>query len=395
MASAWREGRAQRTEAFADFTTGARLQYQSGLDGVRGIAAVPVVMFHLQYIGVVPGAELAMSLFFTLSGFLITTLVLHEHEQTGRFSLSRFWATRARRILPPAWIMLAGVGLIRLFTDEFEVHHQADTVAAFLHVSNWYVLVSDGLGEAFFDGRSPVFFHTWSLSIEEQFYVAIALGAALVLVWSARPVPAVRELAIGGALVSFLLPFMASMDRTRVFFSTDTRAGELLVGVAMATVLLSRAVRLRMLAAAPWLAAASSAGFVGAVAMWRYVPTDSRAIAQGLLPVASVVWMSVIVGAMLPIGPVAWLTRRRLLQRIGRVSYGVYLYHLPIIVLLASHTTSRTRITIIAVPATLVVAGLSYRFVELPVRRRQITGRPLAVGAGALAATIVLTIVVA
>lgn len=165
--------------------------------------------------------------------------------------------------------------------------------------------------------------------------------------------------------------------------------------MAMATVLLSRLVRLRMLTAVPWLAAASSAGFVGAVAMWRCVPTDSRAIAQGLLPVASVVWTSVIVGAVLPIGPVAWLTRRRLLQRIGRISYGVYLYHLPIIVLLASHTTSLARLTIIAMPATLVVAGLSYRVVELPVRRRQITGRPLAVGAGALAATIVLTIVVA
>lgn len=163
--------------------------------------------------------------------------------------------------------------------------------------------------------------------------------------------------------------------------------------MALATVLLSREVRLSMLSVAPWLAAVSAIALVASVALWHSVPTDSQAIAQGLLPAVSMVWVLVIVGALLPIGPVAWLTHRRLLQGIGRISYGIYLYHLPIIILLVPHT-SRTWMTIVAVPATLVVAGLSHRFIEMPVRRHRITGRPLAIGSGMLAATIILTITI-
>jgi peptidoglycan/LPS O-acetylase OafA/YrhL len=366
---------------------------QRGLDGVRGIAVVPVVMFHLLYLELVPGAELVMSLFFTQSGFLIALLILHERERTGAFALGPFWATRARRILPPAWLTLAGIGLVRVATDELDVPNHMDTVTTLLHVSNWYIYLSNGNAESVFAGRSPALFHTWSLSIEEQFYVAIAVGSLAVLRWAPDPIRTMRAIAVQIALVSFTIPLAFSLGRERVFFGTDTRAGELWVGVALATLLISRDHRSRLLALSRYAWPLTTGALLAAMVIWHRLPPDSDALRRGLLPVGTAIWILVIVGAMLPDGPVAWLTRLWPFRALGRLSYGIYIYHYPIVKIAQAHVDSRTALTLVVVPATLAVAVLSYYAVEMPIRRRHVSRRLLGAGGAAVLGIIVATTV--
>ena len=166
------------TPTFARFTGASGLTYQPGLDGVRGLAVAAVVAFHLG-LGNVSGGYLGVSLFFTLSGVLIGTLILNEVVTTGRFSLPGFWRRRARRLLPPALLTLAVVAIGRLVTSDLEATTRADVVASGLNVANWHLLVQGSSYDELFSGPSAVL-HFWSLAIEEQFYLVIGLLAVVV-----------------------------------------------------------------------------------------------------------------------------------------------------------------------------------------------------------------------
>jgi len=388
----WQRSRPQRVENFLEFTSGPKVRVQEGLNGVRGMAVIPVVAFHLGYFQILGGAQLVMSLFFTQSGFLITTLILHEYERTGKLALGPFWAARARRILPPAWLTIAAVGILRLTTKAFDIPNRLDMVTAFTHVSNWYLYFSDAIVDAIADGRSSELNHTWSLSIEEQFYVVIAVLAVVLVAAAARPLVWLRWIAIVGATLSFALPFVFAMNDERVFYGTDTRAGELLVGVALATFLIYRDVRVRLLQMTWVVAALATVALGAAMVLWHEATPRSRMLENGLLPVGSALWVLVIVGAMTPDGPVAWLVHGRFLRWLGKLSYGIYIYHFPVLTLVRYYTSFHTfALTVTVVPLTLAISVLSYRFVEMPVRRRQITGKPLAIGATALVGIIAVT----
>lgn len=391
--TAWQRSRPKRVDDFLEFTSGPKVRVQEGLNGVRGMAVIPVVAFHLGYFQILGGAQLVMSLFFTQSGFLITTLILHEYERTGTLALGPFWAARARRILPPAWITIAAVGILRLATKAFDIPNRLDMVTAFTHVSNWYLYFSDAIVDAVADGRSSELNHTWSLSIEEQFYVVIAVLAVVLVTAAARPLVWLRWIAIVGATLSFALPFVFHMNDERVFYGTDTRAGEILGGVALATFMIFREVRVRLLRVT-WVVAALATVALGvATVLWHEATPRSRMLENGLLPAGSLLWVLVIVGAMMPDGPVAWLVHGRLLRWLGKLSYGIYIYHFPILALVRYYTSSHTlALTVTVVPLTLAISVLSYRFVEMPIRRKQITGKPLAIGGAALGGVIVATI---
>jgi peptidoglycan/LPS O-acetylase OafA/YrhL len=391
--TAWQRSRPMRVDDFLEFTSGPKVRVQDGLNGVRGMAVIPVVAFHLGYYQVFGGAQLVMSLFFTQSGFLIATLILHEYERTGRLGLGPFWAARARRILPPAWITIAAVGVGRLTTKAFDIPNRMDMVTALLHVSNWYLYFSDAITDAIRVRRSSELNHTWSLSIEEQFYVFIAVLAIVLVVAVTRPLVWLRWIAIVGALVSFSLPFVFGMDDERVFYGTDTRAGEILTGVALATFMIYRSVRVQILRLQWWVVGASATALTTAVVLWHEATPKSRMLENGLLPCGSALWVLVVVGAMLPDGPVSWLMHGRLLRWLGKLSYGIYIYHFPILGFVRHFLDVHPiALSLIVVPATLVASVVSYRFVEMPIRRRQLTGRPLVLAATGVLSVIAITL---
>lgn len=373
--------------AFQRLTAGRGLTYQPGLDGLRGIAVAVIVLFHLGLAGF-RGGYLAVTLFFTLSGLLIGSLVLHEITSTGHFSLRRFWVRRARRLLPAALVTLAIVAVARHLTTTLEATSGRDVVAALFDVSNWRFII-DGTSYADLFGAPTAVLHFWSLSIEEQFYLGVGVAAVLVARWSQRPVRTVGVVAGGLTVLSFALPFIVSWPVDRVYYGTDTRAGELMLGVTLAAVFASPTRRGAVLRHAPRIGWVAMVAALVLPALWHFATPGTDALRHGLLALTAMVSSVAIVGSLLPVGPLAALTRVGVLRGLGRVSYALYLVHWPVIVIADQLTTDRS------VVRHVVVAGLALALaqaltlvVERPVRSHLVP-RPRLLVAAAL--TVVAT----
>jgi peptidoglycan/LPS O-acetylase OafA/YrhL len=376
-------------EAFERFSGPHGLTYQPGLDGLRGLAVAAVMLFHLGF-GAVSGGYLGVSLFFTLSGVLIGSLILNEITNTGRFALGGFWLRRARRLLPPALLTLAVIAIGRLVAVELQSTSGRDVAAAALNVANWHFLAEDSSYGDLFAGP-PAVLHFWSLAIEEQFYLAAGLLAVALAAWSRRPVRTVGIVATAVAACSFLTPVVAGFGADRVYYGTDTRCGELMVGVAAAALFASPARRRTALRIARPLALVALIALAVTVVLWSAATPGSGALRHGLLPLTAVCSVLVITGALLPGGAVATIATAAPLRWLGTVSYTVYLVHWPLIVVANQVTADRSLLRDAALVAiTLVLAEISATFVERPVRRRRIAlGRLAAAAAVALAAIFV------
>ncbi len=340
----------------------AVLVHRPGLDGVRGLAVAAVVAYHLGY-GWAGGGFLGVSLFFTLSGYLVTSVLLADHAEHGRVSLRGFWARRARRILPASLVTLAGVVLLAAFLPTAP-GLAGDVRAALAQVANWrFVFAHRSYADRFSD-PSPLQ-HLWSLAIEEQLYVVLPLVAVVSLRRGRRTLAWV----LAGLTLASVLVGVVLRDATfdRVYQGTDARAAELLLG-ALAACLVPPARR----AAAPLLARSHAGGalaLAALVALWGATRLDDRWLRLGGLGAVALVHTGVVLAAAGPAGA-RWFGARPLVA-LGRISYGVYLYHWPLVVWL---TTDRTGLAWWVVDALRVVgslglAALSYRFVETPVRR--------------------------
>ena len=380
-------------------TTSNRLAYQPALDGLRGLALIAIVVYHSGS-GWAPGAFLSVSTFFTLSGFLITSLLILELESAGRISLKQFMARRLRRLLPAALVAIAAItALSPLFSDSSQLNRlRGDGLASLLNVANWhFVLAGDSYGAAF-TSQSP-FTHFWTLAIEEQFYIVFPL----VLVAIATVAKGSRR-RIGGALTAlaaasvlwsiFLIAADHGIDRT--YFGTDTRLPELLLGGVFALWWLGRPAptgRFRQGAIA-----GSGAALVAVAALWATAERSGEAWYRGGLSLYTLLTLAVIYGAVQSGGPVRRLLGLRPLVEVGKVSYGAYLVHWPILLWLQQHTELAPWSAIaIGLPVALVVAGLLQRFVERPIRHG--TGGVLAsvrgtVGIAALSVAAVAVVVV-
>lgn len=368
--------------AFQRLTNGRGLTYQPGLDGLRGIAVVVIVLFHLGLTGA-SGGYLAVNLFFTLSGLLIGSVVLHEITSTGHFSWRRFWVRRARRLLPAAPVTLAIVAVARHLTTTLEATSGRDVVAALFDVSNWWFII-DGTSYADLFGAPTAVVHFWSLSIEEQFYLGVGVAAVLVAHWSRRPVRTVGVVAGGLTVVSFALPFVVSWPVDRVYYGTDTRAGELMLGVTLAAVFASPTRRASVLRHTPQIGWAATVAAVALLALWHSATPGTDALRHGLLPLTATISAMVIVGSLMPAGPVAAVTRAGVVRRLGRVSYALYLVHWPVIIIADQVTTDRSvvRHVVVAGIALVLAQGLTM-VVERPVRARLVP-RPRLLAAAAL-----------
>jgi peptidoglycan/LPS O-acetylase OafA/YrhL len=215
--------------------------YLPGLDGLRAIAIIGVLLYHAG-IDWVPGGFLGVDVFFVLSGFLITSLILEEYDRAGRIDFKRFYIRRARRLLPAVFVLLIAVGIavLLLYRDALSAFRE-DALATLLYLNNWWYIVVD---QSYFEsmGRPPLLKHLWSLSVEEQFYLIWPAVALLLVRRGGRPL--VRRVAIFLAVASTAwMAYLAirggypvDADPSRAYFGTDSHMMGLLIGAALATV---------------------------------------------------------------------------------------------------------------------------------------------------------------
>jgi len=360
------------------------------LDGVRGLAVAAVVAFHLG-IQQIHGGLLGVDVFFVLSGYLITGLVLSEWRRTGDVSLSHFWARRARRLLPAMLLMLATVAIASrwlLPSDQLPTV-RGDVLATLFYVANWHSILANHGYFAAFAAPSPLL-HTWSLAVEEQFYLLWPLGATIALrkLRSSRWLLAISA---GGFVASASLMAglsLAGVGANRLYYGTDTRAQALFVGDALAGIMFAlgrdftgsrfRAPRRRHGTGGWQMAALSLAGLAGAAGLTAFclrVDGQSPWLYRGGFALVALCVGAVIASVVLqPRTPLARLMSARPLVQLGVISYGVYLWHWPVIVALTQTRTgvSGNELLLLRVAVTLVISLLSFYLLERPIRERRL-----------------------
>jgi peptidoglycan/LPS O-acetylase OafA/YrhL len=378
-------GRGRHTRA----TRSAAEGHLPGLDGLRGVAVAVVLLFHAKFSWIV-GGYLGVSLFFTLSGFLITGIVLRGLER-GEVDLRGFWARRARRLLPAAMLCVAVVVLAAQF-GAFDAHATAvDGIWALLYAANWRFILSGQSYANLFAAPSPLL-HYWSLAIEEQYYLLFPLAAWLCC-RTRRP-----RVALTGFLLVILgisiHAHLSGWSVNRMYYGTDVRAGEIAIGALLAVAMTTDRLR-RHPQWLRWMACAAQVPAL-VVAAWAIltVPQSAGWLYHGGLLGLAVCWAVLILGVLLDVGPVRLLARMRALVRLGTISYGVYLIHWPLFLLI--HPSRNLYVDAgLAISVTMVVAVLSYRLLERPIRYGTLT-RPTALTlAGAGSAIITGTAAVA
>jgi peptidoglycan/LPS O-acetylase OafA/YrhL len=366
---AGRNGDGDSPHGAAPTRSGAKLAYNPALDGIRGIAVAAVLLFHGGF-SWARGGYLGVSTFFTLSGFLITSLLIGERRSTGRIRLTAFWARRLRRLFPASALALAGISLSALVVDEaWERSLRGDVLSALAQVANWRFLFDDRSYGELFSSPSPVL-HFWSLAIEEQFYWLFPLVAAGVFALAKGSLRAfggvLAALLAGSAVLTVVLGPDSSTD---VYYATPVRMGEILVGALLAVAIASGTTRGETVR---WGAAV--AGFPAlAITAWAWwnIGQDSPRLYEGGLLAYAVVSGALVLSATVP-GPVRSMLSVAPLRLLGVVSYGVYLYHWPIFLLLDAERTGiddRPRILfLVRLAVTLAVAAASYFLLEKPIR---------------------------
>jgi peptidoglycan/LPS O-acetylase OafA/YrhL len=353
-------------------------RYMPGLDGLRAIAVLGVVFYHLGF-GWAQGGLLGVGVFFTLSGYLITDILLNQVNKGG-IKLKSFWLARARRLLPGLFLMLIVVmAWVTLIGPHQPADFRAAALTAAAYFNNWWLIFHHVSYFARFAPPSPLN-HLWSLSVEEQFYIfwPFLLMIGIRLVPEVKNTTGVRprlaSVALIAALCSGILMavlYSPSLDPSRVYYGTDTRALELLVGAALAMVWPSRRLRGGITAQARLtLDAMGAAGLlVIALMFWRSNEFSPFLYRGGfaLLSLGTALAVGAFAHPASRLGP---LVGCRPMRWIGERSYGIYLWALPIIVLTSPqgvHGPDALR-AILQVAAIMGVAELSWRYVENPVR---------------------------
>jgi len=366
-----------------------------------------VILYHLGYRWM-RGGFLGVDIFFVLSGYLITSLLLKEHAVSGRIRLPTFWARRAKRLFPALGLAVLVIALcIRQFDplQDWPMLRQ-DLLWTVFYGANWHQIATDQNYFAQWATASPLR-HMWSLAIEEQFYIAWPLALLLL----ARRSLTVRLVAIVLAIVASLVVMAFVYDPaapSRVYYGTDSRGHELLIGALLALILTMPAARdIRLVRHAGLLGVAAAVIVVGALAL---LPDSSSLYYRGgslgfCLVVAVLLWCI----EVRPLHGLARLLGLALPRWIGQISYGLYLWHWPAILFTSSLlyqlfgqsaarvVANATALNGIRVGITFAVATLSFYLLEQPIRQGQLsrflTNRRLSI-ATPLAAALVLAVVV-
>lgn len=349
--------------------------YIAGLDGLRALAVLAVVIYHVSP-AILAGGYLGVDVFFVISGFLITTLILREKRKTGGFDLRGFWVRRARRLFPAFVVLiLTVVPLAWAINRDLLVGIGRQVLGALTFSTNWLEIAH---GTSYFDQTSPLLFKNfWSLAIEEQFYlfwplVMLALLTVLAKLWQRLAIAAI--LAGGSALLMAVLYDPANV--TFVYYGTHTHMFGIALGIVLAFIWADP--REPFLGSATWRAMNQpvGAGALAVIAVAMIVlPDDAEGAYRGVIALVSSLTVVVIAAMLAPGSLLARLADNRVFRWVGSRSYGLYLWHWPILVMVtalvpaAIGTAAYWIRAAIAVALTALICEVSYRFVETPVRK--------------------------
>jgi peptidoglycan/LPS O-acetylase OafA/YrhL len=371
----------------------SRLPHVPALNGLRGLAVAAVLLFHAG-VGWLPGGQLGVTVFFTLSGFLITALLLAEKQATGAVALRAFWGRRARRLVPAMLVCFGLIAVVVRLSDAPPADGiSRDAIAAATWTANWRFVAHHATYADLFSMPSP-FQHFWSLSVEEQFYVVFPL-LLVVLIGRRGHLHRGRVAAVLAALIVLSTVqaarlYDAGAALGHAYYGTDARMAEILVGALLALGLLgpsglrvfgpSRRVALDVLAAAALAVIA---------VMAATVHTGSAVLYRGGFLSAAVCTAVVLAAVVQPGSTVARVLSVRPLAGLGVISYGVYMFHWPLFLALTAPATGLTGLPLLAVRvgATLALSAASYAAIEAPIRRGALRSPEglIAWGAGATA----------
>ena len=377
------------TEAGAP--TGPARGHLAGLDGLRALAIAAVLVFHLDP-DWLPGGFLGVDVFFVISGFLITTLLVREHRHTGRVDLAGFWTRRARRLLP-ALLTVVPVAILIARTVETDllVGIRRQAVGALTFSTNWLEIAG---GSNYFSATSPqLFMNFWSLAVEEQFYLVWPLVTLALLGLHRRfglTQGAMATMVVGIGLASAVLMALTydPVNATRAYYGTDTHLVGLMLGAGLAIVWTGpqRAwtTTPRWQSARVWLIGGSAATVA---ALFLLAGEDNPWTFRLGIPVISLATALLLLASVDRPGPLRALLEMAPLTWIGRRSYGIYLWHWPVILIVGQDiptnagTSEFVWTRVWAVVVTLALADLSFRFIETPVRRLGFRGTLRRIGA--------------
>jgi peptidoglycan/LPS O-acetylase OafA/YrhL len=347
--------------------------YLPGLDGLRALAVIAVIVYH-GHLTWLRGGFLGVEVFFVISGYLITMLLLSEHRRRGSIGLRGFWFRRARRLLPAVFALLIVVTAVSVVFVRDELSRlRGDLIAALTYTMNWHLILG---GTSYFDqfGRPPLLRHLWSLAVEEQFYLLWPPILLLLLVMFRKRPDRLLLVLVGAALASALLMAVLYVpaDPSRAYYGTDTRMAGLLLGSCLAVFWHPRQLARRIPPVRPRLVRmAGWTGLAGLVALCVLATERGAFLYRGGFLLVDLATVLVIAAITHPLAHFGRALRMPLLVYIGLRSYSIYLWHWPVFALTRPGediSAGPVPVFILRVALTLILADLSYRLVEAPIR---------------------------
>ncbi|HGZ6373815.1 TPA: acyltransferase family protein [Staphylococcus aureus] len=358
------------------FTKYKKMRYMPGLDGLRAIAVLGIIIYHLnkQWL---TGGFLGVDTFFVISGYLITSLLLKEYDDTGIIKLKSFWIRRLKRLLPAVIVLLMVVGTATLLLKSdniIRVKH--DIIAAIFYVSNWWYIAKD---VNYFEQFSFMpLKHLWSLAIEEQFYIFFPV-ILVTLLLTIKKRYKIGFIFWGVSIISLgLMMFIYSIngDHSRVYFGTDTRLQTLLLGVILAFLWPPFKLKNDPPKVVKYVIdSIGSLSFIVLILLFFIINDETNWIYDGGFYLISILTLFIIASVVHPSTWIAKIFSNPVLVFIGKRSYSLYLWHFAVISFVHSYYVDGqipVYVYFIDISLTIIFAELSYRFIETPFRKEGI-----------------------
>ena len=353
------------------------IQYIPAIDGLRAIAVIAVMLYHLG-VSWIPGGFLGVDLFFVISGYVITRLLLDSIQERGGLDLRDFYMARIRRLLPPLVFMILVTSIVvGLWAPDTSKKFLSDAPFSLFGGMNWWLVFNN---QDYFEssGRPPLLQHTWSLAVEAQFYLLWPLILLLVLKYLGKrviPAAALTIAAISGItlmLVSFQIDAASSSKVSHVYFGTDTHSIGLFLGAALAVSWIPQNFNLQVTRRAQdFIDGIGVFGFIGILATFALIDESKPTLYRIAFPLAGIFGTAILISIVHPASRFAPLLRNKVLLWIGERSYAIYLWHWVIFQISRPQVDldgENWALFLLRILLVLAMADISLRLVELPIR---------------------------